>query len=448
MMLSSNKWIILTVVAGILLANAIDSPIKHLLHTDGTDKQAFSNDKLGITIENLNNKPLSSRQSRNLYPPYQEFGNIDVIQIIDRKSRNNKNLPSTFGSFRFAEGSIPITSSPQPFTKTRRSDEDIGTISTSRFSNDPSDSLKPLDYDYAEDEEALNDNYTLIASSGTIPSEDFGSRKYEYKVIPLSLTVANKKQIDHQEAALSDIVKFPDETHDKDGKNEERLSARRSGIQFIETRQQTRLPFNPFVPQSYSEENSNFGDAITSLQRPFNNEEEVSISRGLLENDNDRNNYGSRYFRDAYKVNADEITSRPTRIEFPSGFRINPIRDEVTKFGDINGPVTAALRTVNDFSEKQHIYSNNPFEQGYYGSTSSENYRPARHYFPPKIYSEYSEFKTNSKYYHPQSTWKSRQPRVVFPQNEFPSATGSIYTNNDNVVFRQVNKINMINKIA
>lgn len=434
MMLSSNKWIILTVVAGILLANAIDSPIKHLLNTDGTDKQAFSNDKLGITIENLNNKPLSSRQSRNLYPPYQEFGNIDVIQIIDRKSRNNKKLPSTFGSFRFAEGTIPITSSTQLFTKTRRSDEDdIGTISTTRFSKDPSDSLKPLDYDYADDEEALHDNYTLIASSGIISSEDFGSRKYEHKVIPLSLTFANKKPKEQQDT-LSDKAPFSEETNARDGNSEERLSARRSGIQFSEHRQQTRHPFNPFVPQSYSEESSNFGDAITSLQRPFNNEDDISISRGLFENDNDRNNYGSRYYRD-------ENLNRPTRIEFPSGFRINPVRDEVTKFGDVNGPVTAALRTVNDFTDKQHIYSSNPFEQGYYGSTSSENFRPARHYFPPKIYSEYGEFKANSKYYHPQSTWKSRQPRVVFPQNEFPSATGSIYTNNDNVVFRHVNII-------
>lgn len=460
-MLGSYKWILFTIVGGIFsVVNAIETPAKQLIKSDNTDnKQSYTNDKLGVTIENLN--PISSRQSRNLVPPYQEFTNTDVIQIIDKRTKNSKNLPSTFGQFRLQEFNFP-KSTPAPFTKIRRSDEDeIGTLPASRMPVDLyMDDDKFYDYDYGEDEE--NDNYTLVASSGTVTSQatalsDGSYRKFEYKVIPINLVVTNKREskelstvpktevaevpttsteAQHEETS-SDNVKFPD---DSASQEEEVTPGRRSGIHFPtdERREQKNLPFNPFVPSSYSEDNPNFGEAITNLQRPYNEDEEVNKEPA---NENERS--AIRYYRDPFPPFAEaESINRPSRVEFPSSFRSNPFREEVTKFGDINGPITASNRPIQDYTDIKPSVGRSPFEPtgpGYFNNHQTDSFRPPRHYFPAKAYTEYGDFSpqaASSKYYQPNSWNNQRQPRVIFPPNQDTAGTGSVYANNENVVFR------------
>lgn len=418
-MLGPNRWILLSIVGGILLSiriDATDSPTKAL--TD-PDVQSFTNKKLGLTIENLHNVPLSSRrQLRNLVPPYQEFSNVDGIQFIDNKSRNSKNLPGTFGSFRFDS---VRTSSPSPFR--RRSDEyddSIGTYPAAQLAYDTN-----LDFDYANED---NGSLALIQAG------DNGYNKFQNKIIPISFAQAtpqaatlesdsnesdaevkesderSSKQLDVKNS--SDQVRFPEQAA-VNGAHAEALTARRSGIQFTENESEIKPHnYNPFIPQSYSEESLSFGDAIPQFQRPFNNDELV------VENENDRATVGNRYYRPY----------------------IQPFRDEVTKFGDVNGPITAFNRPVRDYSDQIVSFPRTQFESTGYYEAPTDGARPPRHFFPPKVYTEYAADyapQINSKYYQPTYSWKTRQPRVVFPPTDFTQGTaGAAYVGNENVVFR------------
>lgn len=428
-MLGPNKWILFTIVGGIVLSihiDATDSPTKAL--TD-PEVQSFTNKKLGITIENLHNVPISSRrQLRNLVPPYQEFSNVDGIQYIDSRSKNSKNLPGTFGSFRF-DGANVRASSPSPFR--RRSDEyddSIGTYPVAQLTEDNS-----YDFDYANED---NGSLALIQTS------DNGYNRFQNKIIPITFVQTSPKDVklegQQQRAGVEsdsnesdaeakesekrsskqfeeknslDQVRFPEQS--VDDVRAEALTARRSGIQFAENESEIKPQnYNPFVPQSYSEEMLNFGEAIPQFQRPFNNEDVV------VENENERS--GNRYYRPF----------------------IQPFRDEVTKFGDANGPITAFNRPVRDYNDQLVSFPRTQFEStGYYDQQADNNARPPRqHFFPPKVYTEYAADyapQINSKYYQPTYSWKTRQPRVVFPPTDFNQGTaGTTYVGNENVVFR------------
>jgi hypothetical protein len=405
-MLGPNKWILFTVVGGILLSihiDAIDTPAKAL--TDA-EIQSFTSRKLGITIENLQNVPVSSRRQRNLVPPYQEFSNNDGIQYIDSRSRNSKNLPGTFGSFRF---NGVRSSSPSPFR--RRSDEYDDSIGTYPASQLPYDSS--YDFDYTNED---NGSVALLQTN------ENAFNKFQNKVIPITFVSQDDVKTETSESPKNDTEEKVDERSSKqlnssdqvlfpesDGAHAEALTARRSGIQFAENESEIKPQnFNPFVPQSYSEETFNF-DAVPQFQRPYANDE-------VAENDNDRASVsGNRYYQPY----------------------IRPFRDEVTKFGDVNGPITAFNRQVRDF--EQVSFPRTQYEHaGYYEPDST---RPPRHFFPPKVYTEYGGDnytpQINAKYFQPSYSWKSRQPRVVFPPSDFTQGTaGTTYVGNDNVVFR------------
>lgn len=430
-MLGPNKWILFIIVGGIVLSiqiDAIDSPTKALT---SPEVQSFTNKKLGITIENLQNVPISSRrQLRNLVPPYQEFSNVDSIQYIDSRSRNSKNLPGTFGSFRFG-GANARVASPSPFR--RRSDEyddSIGTYPVPHLQDDTN-----YDFDYANED---NGSLALIQTS------DNGYNRFQNKIIPITFSQvapkdvkyvksegqhrgndeseSNESNAEAKESAersskqledknSADQVHFPEQSSEE--ASAEALTARRSGIQFAENESEIKPQnYNPFVPQAYSEESLNFGDAIPHFQRPFSNEDYV-------ENENDRSTVANRYYRPF----------------------IQPFRDEVTKFGDINGPITGFNRPARDFGDQVISFPRAQFESTGYYDQQPDNTRPPRHFFPPKVYTEFAgDFapQMNSKYYQqPTYSWKTRQPRVVFPPADFTQGTaGTTYVGNENVVFR------------
>lgn len=511
-MLGRIRWKFLTIftIVGITLPAAVlcleptqPSPSKALINPEN---QSFTNDKLGITIENLSNvnqqlQHASSRrrQLRNLVPPYQEFSTFDEIQFIDSKSRNSKNLPGTFGSFRYddANSANIRSSSPSPFR--RRSDEydddSIGTYPASQIAYDLN-----YDFDYfggaGNDSDTINSPTTTIAPSLAVHDDNI---RFHHKIIPISFQqqiVALTDELDNgnlgeedegrrngtaiknaqdnddknngdderKSKKLSDDddsednedsnkkIRFPDDDQKVSLPKAEALTARRSGIQFAENEselrrnhqhQQQQSPpqpqiYNPFIPQSYSEESLNFGEAISNLQRPFYTEDNERGGTGIVENENERSGNGNRYYRQF--------------IAAPS------YRDDVTKFGDVNGPVTAYnQRQLRDFTEQQVLF----FPRAQYESTATgvggnsgsagfyvepENARPSRaHFFPPKVYTEYPDYaaqsstsQISSKYYQQPSTqsysWKTRQPRVVFPAPD-SFGPGTTYVN-DNVVFR------------
>lgn len=428
-MLGPNKWILFTIVGGILLSihiDAIDSPTKSLVNPE---LQSFTNQKLGITIENLQNVRTSSRrQLRNLVPPYQEFSNVDGIQYIDSRTRNSRNLPGTFGSFRF-DGLNIRASTPSPFR--RRSDEyddSTGTYPSAQLSDDSN-----FDFDYANED---NGSLALFQPS------DNPYNRFQNKIIPISFVQASLRDLKREgqqqqqyrvesevagtrnaeakesierstKQSVENQVHFPENSSNE--AHAEALTARRSGIQFAENESEIKPQnYNPFIPQSYSEESLNFGDAIPQFQRPFNNED-------FVENEHERAAVANRYYRPF----------------------IQPFRDEVTKFGDVNGPITAFNRPVRDFNEQVVSFPRTQFEStGFY---ESDHQRPPRQFFPPKVFTEYPADdryapQINAKYYQPPQpsySWKTRQPRVVFPPSDFTQGTaGTTYVGNENVVFR------------
>ncbi|KAG5680329.1 hypothetical protein PVAND_009841 [Polypedilum vanderplanki] len=462
------KLLILSLIIIVSLTHAIEQPTKSLIDPE---LPSFTNDKLGITIENLSSNSQQQhassrrRQLRNLIPPYQEFSSIDEVQFIDSKTRNSRNFPGTFGSFRYSENPQK-SSSPSPFR--RRSDEyddSIGTYPASQIAYDLN-----YDFDYfggGNDSEAVI--ATTISPVTTTTVEN--NNRFRHKIIPISLqheiialadeleneearnnnTVAvtneeindDEKKNDEDDASESsaDKVRFPDDNQQQKQPRSEALTARRSGIQFTENesnfhrqQQQQLLPqpqvYNPFIPQSYSEESLNFGDGISNLQRPYHSEENESID---VENENERSGNGNRYYRQFMPAPA--------------------FRDEVTKFGDSNGPVTAFNRQHRDFNDQVVFFPRTQYESTGSGTfyNEPENIRASRaHFFPPKVFTEYPDYTSssstpqiNSKYYQQPATqtqtytWKTRQPRVVFPPPEF--GPGTTYVGNDNVVFRDQN---------
>lgn len=481
-MLGRNKWKFFTVFICVTAVSHIASAqsTKALINPE---IPSFTNDKLGITIESLSSvnqhQQLSSRrrQLRNLVPPYQEFTNIDEIQFIDSKSRNSRNLPGTFGSFRYEDSNLSVRASPpSPFRRSDEYDDTIGTYPASQIAYD-------LNYDF--DYDSYGDNVTLTAVTTTIPppvAVTDNNNRFHHKIIPISFqqerislkeltsnendeeghgrssnaTSALKhdnddsheaedddvderkgKKVDEEEN--SEKIKFPDELNEQP--HAEALTARRSGIYFSENdseihrrqRQQPQQLFNPFIPQSYSEESLNFGDGISNLQRPYHSDEiDRGTSSGGMENENDRSANGNRYYLPFIA---------PT-----------PFRDEhVTKFGDANGPVTAFNRQVRDYNDQVVFFPRAQYEStaaGFYADTDTHQRAQRAHFFPPKVFTEYPDYplpqqqqqsgQINAKYYQQPATptyqWKTRQPRVVFPPPDF--GPGTTYVGNDNVVFR------------
>ncbi|CAH1721609.1 unnamed protein product [Chironomus riparius] len=499
-MLGRNKWKFFTFITfiGVTIGAHTEVALAQTKALINPEVPSFTNDKLGITIESLNSvnqlqQQLSSRrrQLRNLVPPYQEFSSRDEVQFIDSRTRNSRNLPGTFGSFRYNGNNLSLkTSSPSPFRRSDEYDDTIGTYPASQIAYD-------LNYDFDDD---YGENVTLPTTTTLPPLAVTDSyNRFRHKIIPISFKQENivlkdltdnesntegherhnatsstvkfedeydnadnnntendsderkGKKIDNNDDENSDKIRFPDESKEQQPQSEA-LTARRSGIYFSENegeinrhrRPQPQL-FNPFVPLSYSEESLNFGDAISNLQRPYHSDE---IDRGStssgIENENDRSANGNRYY---------------LPFMAPAPFR----DDHVTKFGDTNGPVTAFNRQVRDYTDQVVFYPRTQYESTasgssqFYGEQDSQQ-RPSRaHFFPPKVYTEYPDYplpqqqqqsgQINSKYYQQPAAavattaqtynWKTRQPRVIFPAPDF--GPGTTYVGNDNVVFRDQN---------
>ena len=418
-MLGPIKWRLLTIVAGILLAHAIESPSNGGGSSNKLNGQikTFTNSQLGLTIEQLEPwKTSQPRVSRNLLAPNQQFSNVDNIRFIDRRSVNNKNLPQTFGAFRFTEDEYTKRQkhATDPVPNNRRSDE--GPIDMiEKYDDDTEDTVELLPHPEAlvqEDKKIL-----ALQSNAT-------ARKYRYKVIPIGY-FANQNTDKKIEPAKTEekTVKFPDAPKEKSTDD----TARRSGISFPETVQY----INNFTPQGYSEDTLNFAE-IAGVQRPFATAEEYEARQFRASPEDQeqwsRNMYGNtRFLRDfsarppitEYDSRPSETLQRPSRyVEFPGGVNVKqPFNNDVTKFGDINGPITAVQRPyVTDYSRTyEHIFG--------------DDYRQNRQTFPNKYYAD-----DKSKMYQPLNGYKSRSPRVVFPTGDIPSGPSGY--NADNVVFR------------
>uniref|UniRef100_A0A182NBL9 Uncharacterized protein n=1 Tax=Anopheles dirus TaxID=7168 RepID=A0A182NBL9_9DIPT len=451
-MLGPTKWRLLTIVAGILLAHAIESPTSKSNKLNA-QVRSFTNPELGLRIEQIS--PWSTGRNlpaRNLLVPHQLFSRVDNIRYIDSRTPNSRHLQNTFGAFRLVDD--PAVAAPtngaglqrrrSKAFQMRRSDEmpaDVGLDQQPIASVLPSPEQEPL--------------YQNVSRA---------QRQHRYKIIPISYFYREEaqpipaelkpvgpsrppKDTENDEPEVPDTTsshqqaehQAPPPSQDGDGYSRSDtpvIGARRSGIQFPGPLKAA----TGFTPQGYSEESLTLGDNLGLFQQPVSTAEEYGdgesghdISRGAEEFS--RSLYANRYFRDfnprpAIDLRPAESLPRPSRlIEFPGSVNVKqPFRDDVTKFGDVAGPVTAIQRPFGDYGGGEGAKSFRTFDPAYYTDSPYQPNRPP--YFPAKLYTE-----PNQKIYQP--LWKTRSPRVVFPQGDLASGPSGFGV--DNVVFRDQN---------
>lgn len=414
-MLGPNKWRFLAIIAGLLLANAIDTPAK----TGTVQISSFirkPNSEITAALHGFNTATATTsvassaslkskwntRISRNLYPPHQTFSNIDDVQVLQKQRQADGSITNKFGAFRIGRSTI-----------NRRSDENTFII------NNPND-----------ENININNNFT----TGTTSEVTIIPHKRNYVYIPLIQDVYSHKI--RPNITLSNIkpptnIQFTGEGIANDRTSQARsteiiddeIAGRRLGIKFPSHSLKYE---NPFQPQEYREDNLHFAENL-GFQRPYS--EELSTSSSSSQSYSSE--YDNRFTRQiSFDSDVQSIPSSQHPIEFP-GPNTNTIprqtsspttksstifTDEVTKFGDINGPVTAVQRPQR-------------------GIFFSEDFRNPRPFIPPKVFIDYSDYPgpPKSRFY----PFKSRTPRVVFPANDnFPSGPSSGGYVSDSVAFR------------
>lgn len=463
-MLGLNKWRLLTIVAGILLAHAIDSPNRSAprLNQQSTSIVASSQltaaptQQLGLTIERL--LPIwnsNVRVAKNLLSPYKSFSNVDDVRYVSRRRQmlagDIGNWPTTtFGAFRYV--STP-SNSLAPNTR-RRSDSLVngGVVGASAPT-----------YEFSGNSSAPfgenNDNENVIATT-TIPTtlQSIHRRKYNYIPLgssdafgttthryvdqtmlptqevqsrtdlnifqssdqPQALQLQSTFETSYQaslpvaEALTSAATGTPSASSSDQG-----IQGRRSGMSF--TQQKPKFD-STFQPQSYQEDDPTH----PNFQVPYSEElspaepNEIRTARGATYDPSYRSSF--------------QFPGPSTNVNSAN----KPFRDDVTKFGDVNGPVTSVQRQFSDFLDTQGIRT---YENIYY----SDDYRRPRQYYPTSgknsFYSDYSDYSSSqplrSRLIVPYQS--SRSPRVIFPSNDNFAGNNDYsnnYNNNENVVFR------------
>lgn len=414
-MLATNKWRLLSIVAGLLLAHAIDSPLANTPRALTQQPQTFAATE-GVTLQQLHpsaigiiNRSARSSTTRNLYQPYNVFSKVDNVRFTANNGVSHNRVDrQMFGSFRFANDgakrrsdSLSVVNSSFPIlggAQNRR------TKSKSQYSFIPLNQFKDPD----APSNTLMHRSTDRINNATIL--DGIQSRTDSNVFPEESPISSRSKI-----------VFPTDSN----RNQHDITGRRSGIQFAA--QSPKLE-TPFQPQGYREDNP----SSPNYQFPYIEE----LSLGGSEPDN-RYARGIPFEQSRTPSTIQQQISANTPIAF---------RDDVTKFGDINGPITSLQqRQYNDFSDNRP-FTIRPYDSssGYYTSNYDEYSRSPRFNSPPpnKVV-DYSDYPgpPRSRLITP---WKSsRTPRVVFPQNTgddggFPTgagSTGGTY-NSDNVVFR------------
>ncbi|XP_055846396.1 uncharacterized protein LOC129912255 [Episyrphus balteatus] len=370
-MLESNKWRFLTIVAGLILTNAIDSPVRTGQLHSLADHSQFNQRTASVQLTSG-----THRTARNLYAPFNVFPKVDDISFPRSHRRSDGSLVKSFGAYRNGRNAQ------------RRSDDGSQTV----FQQSP------------ENQTRTGRNYVYIPLQQGGSNEGLTKRNITFgQIRPPILDDQVPVEGYNGELFVNDRTERSPQSEDKIDVDD--LSGRRIGFQFPNS-YSLNTDF-PFHPQGYREDNPIFTDT-GSYERPYSEESLDGSSSGHS-------------------------------VEFP-GLSANTkpysgklYRDEVTKFGDVNGPIAAAPRP----------------QRGIFFGDGERDHRTGgpRPFAPPKIFTpDYNEFGSDyagsrkSRYYPFKS---SRSPRVVFPANDnlgtTSASSGSGAYFSDNVAFRDQN---------
>ncbi|XP_004444240.2 uncharacterized protein [Drosophila pseudoobscura] len=398
--------------------------------------------------------------ARNLYAPFQRFSQQDDISFKDVRQRSDGTIVQSFGSYRTARQlGVPAAAAAQ-----RRSDAaveiipapsvelpqgDLITIPKQLVPTMPENVTRqgrqrnymyiPLQTEADPDSAGallqLRPSRNATLSSLGPPADGVAAVAHQFAAELATQGSPEQKplELEPERTERSDLVASASST-DKLEYAEPENTSRRVGFQFPSY---SLKPASPFHPQSYREDNPIFGETSGAGFEPQPYSEDASPTPSQYEG------HETRHTRQLY---FDSDVS-PSSFEFPGlssnskphGLKL--YRDDVTKFGDINGPITALPQR--------------PQRGFYFGDTEFRTGPPApiRQFGPQKNFQEYvgpSDYQGSRKSrYYPYKS--SRSPRVVFPSNDNvgttgvsgpagssgPSGTGVYFS--DNLAFRDQN---------
>ncbi|SPP74452.1 uncharacterized protein LOC117592419 isoform X2 [Drosophila guanche] len=398
--------------------------------------------------------------ARNLFAPYQRFSQQDDISFKDVRQRSDGTIVQSFGSYRTARQS----GGPAAAAAQRRSDAAVEIIpapsvelpqgelitipkqlvptmpeNVTRQGRQRNYMYIPLQTEADPDSAGallqLRPSRNATLSSLGPPADGVAAVAHQFgaELATQGSPEQQPLELDPERTERSDLVASASSTDTLEYAEPENTS-RRVGFQFPSY---SLKPASPFHPQSYREDNPIFGETSAAGFEPQPYSEDASPTPTQYEA------HETRHTRQLY---FDSDVS-PSSFEFPGlasnskphGLKL--YRDDVTKFGDINGPITALPQR--------------PQRGFYFGDTEFRTGPPApiRQFGPQKNFQEYvgpSDYQGSRKSrYYPYKS--SRSPRVVFPSNDNvgttgvsgpasssgPSGTGVYFS--DNLAFRDQN---------
>lgn len=433
MMLDPTKWRILMITAGLLLAHATESPTHQFNGEDhGLPVANFVNSQLGIRLEELDGNQLPRhirREAQNLLPPYHRFSIVDNIRYRDSKSRNSRRMPETFGSFRIVNNESNVNNNNY-YNNTRRIDRSDSSdlpykhdlLPAPVFStkiNDSNFKIYPSQYNYIPIQ-------SIVTTAEVIKSDNSNNN-----VLPTTNPFIQQinddiiSQISESATSLnnttSQFVTIETDDNHKRGQYDDYTgpSARRSGFKFPDAVQPK------FVPKGYSEDRLAFGENLGNSRPYF---DEHLLDRDNLKESNEPAQLAELLGRNRFHTHSSLLAMDDPVFAESSNH-------PVLRLPPTNIPDSLAQESSSDSLTLQR-QSLRTYPTIYYQG----DFRPSRHYFPPKIYTEFNDFPVVAKSkFPPSATYKSRSPRVIFPIPDGipsgPTGSSSPYSN-DNIVFR------------
>lgn len=471
-MLGPTKWRLLTIVAGILLAQAIESPSNEYSNSltgssvsnsvsssksssiDSSQQQqhqataSFVNAQLGIQLEEFglgggvepDVPAVRRRTANNLLPPYQTFSIVDNIRYVDSKTRNSRGMPETFGSFRIVSNvnnNRTISdniSDPNDTDVVRRRFDSSSEMPYNNYKNDNS-TLSSLQHNYYIPIKTVNRDKNININNhnnnNILPTTNPFIQQINDDIIGQIQSESIYNNNNHTSSSVITTTSQSSTNDESDVADSDydyvEPSARRSGFRFPSDARQSK-----FVPQGYSEDNPSFAESLSNQHRPFLDEQ--FVNQDSLKDHNEPAQLAELLGRNRYNpavLGADD----PIVAEASSNHQIKilpvipgtVIPDSLAQESDLN--VNVQRQSIRTYPT---IYYQNDF-------------RPSRHYFPPKIYTEANDFPqviaaaTAKAKFPAVSSWKSRTPRVIFPVPDGGAGIGtSPYSNDNSIVFRWV----------
>ncbi|XP_032571770.1 uncharacterized protein LOC6608274 isoform X2 [Drosophila sechellia] len=375
--------------------------------------------------------------ARNLYAPHQSFSRQDDISFKDLRQRSDGTVVQSFGSYRTARqfGGYSTTAQRRsdaaveiiPAPSVELPQGELITVPKQLVPTIPENVTRqgrrrnymyiPLQTEGENGSAALlqlrpSRNATLSALGP--PADGVAAVAHEFgadlatqgsgpEQQPLALELGPER------TERSDLLAAASST-DKLEYAEPENTSRRVGFQFPSY---SLKPASPFHPQAYREDNPIFGDTSAGGYDPQPYSEDASPVPPPTQYEQHETRHTRQLYFDSDTASSSFEFPGLVSNSKPHGLKL--YRDDVTKFGDINGPITA-------------LPQQRPQRGFYFGDTEFRTGPPApvRQFGPQKNFQEYvgpSEYQgTRKSRYYPYKS--SRSPRVVFPTNDNVGTTG------------------------